>query len=576
MTEGRSRMLVVLACACLTVMTGRAAGQAPDSWDEPRGDSVARVRYLDGWCVADEAIVILRTADALAELTSEAQARGDRVVGFIPNLRAARVVFGAKVELGRRLEEYARLDMVRRTEPNLVGSVTEAPGAPVSPDDPGYPVQWHLQNSGQSGGTIDADVDADEAWLITRGSPKVTVAVIDTGIDLDSPEFAGRLLPGWDFKGEDPVPEASSAHGTWVAGLLGANAGNSFEVAGVDHKCMILPIKAGGTAFFLFDLVQSIDFATAEGVAVISMSFGFKGQNPPPLLKEAVAAAAESGAILVAGAGNNGVAGTVDKTWPAASEMTIAVGWTDDADVRSPSSSNGNALDLVAPGVDVMTVSAGASGAPTEFFGSSAATPLVSGIVALMKSLNPALTYEQVYDLLVIGAEDQLGDPLDTPGWDPWYGHGRVNAAASLKALCGCEGGEPLIASPQALSASDGGVIAFVIDFGRDFAHQPYLTLGSATTGGPAFPFGGATLRLTPDEYLTETLGGSDGVSLIDTSGFLDSDGRARAMVIVEPLPVGSGDLTLFHQTVVLEGLHGGGPQVTVISNKTKTVIGGS
>ncbi len=188
-----------------------------------------------------------------------------------------------------------------------------------------------------------------------------------------------------------------------------------------------------------------------------------------------------------------------------------------------------------------------------------------------MKSLNTSLTYEQVYDLLVSGAEDELGDPLDTPGWDTWYGHGRVNAYASLQALCGCEGGEPLIASPQIIPASTGGIIELVIDFGRDFAHQPYLALGSATSSSGAFPFGGVTLRLTPDEYLQQTLGGSDGVTLIDTSGHLDVDGRAHAMIVVPPLPAGSSDLTLFHQAVVVQGGHP--PQVVSLSNKTKTVI---
>jgi hypothetical protein len=190
-----------------------------------------------------------------------------------------------------------------------------------------------------------------------------------------------------------------------------------------------------------------------------------------------------------------------------------------------------------------------------------------------MKSLNHSLTYEQVYDLLVAGAKDQVGDPLDTPGWDPWYGHGRVNAYASLQALCGCTGGERLIASPQTLVSQSGGIIEFVIDFGRTFAHQPYLVLGSSTLGIVGFPFGGATLRLTPDDYLSLMLGGSDGVALIDTSGLLDAYGRAHAMVIVDALPGLPADVTLFHQAVVLKSGHTGGPQVDFVSNLTKTVI---
>src|SRR5262245_658758 len=111
------------------------------------------------------------------------------------------------------------------------------------PNDTFFSEEWHHSNTGQSGGTPGADLESEAAWDIWRGSNSVVVAVLDTGIDSDHPEFVGRILPGWDFVNDDPDPEDDHGHGTLVTGLLAANANNGFAVAGVDHECMILPIK---------------------------------------------------------------------------------------------------------------------------------------------------------------------------------------------------------------------------------------------------------------------------------------------------------------------------------------------
>ncbi len=545
--------------------------QSPLSWDEPRVALPTIAEYAGAACVKNEVIVILHAASSLEQLASAADSLGDRVAGFIPRLGAAKLVLADGVNLSRRIEEYSRLAIVRAATPNHVGFTSNAAGFPIVPNDPEFPIQWHLDNTGQSGGTVDADIDAPGAWQVTRGSSMVTVAVIDTGIHVSHPEFAGRLLPGWDFVGEDPDPQSGNPHGTYVTGLIGANADNGFEVAGVDHQCRILPIKSLSSSMEEeFDVAQGLAYAVDNGADVISMSLGF--QSYPVLVDSAVILAAESGAILVAAGGNIGIPGFADTTWPAASPKTISVGWTDHHDWRHKNSGSGNTLDFVAPGVDVVTVSGNGSYQVAAVHGSSYATPLVSGIVALLKSLNSSLTYEQVYELLVAGAEDQLGDPLDTPGWDMWYGHGRVNALASLQALCGCTGDEVLIASPQKISASTGGVIELVINFGRELAHQPYLTLGSATGTSPGFVLGGMAIRLTPDAYLHYILEGSNGVTLVGMGGLLDENGQAHAMIVVPELPFVLTEVQLHHQAVVLGG-HSGFSDVTDVSNKTITTI---
>ena len=543
---------LVLAVA-VTLMSIASPAQVPTgSWDTPRPSIDTEV--VDGAeYVRGEILLGIRSWEDFALLDSHASAAGDEILGGISRLRAVRIgVAPWRVDaMDACLDEYSGLAFVRYAERNAA-AVLSSTAEDSSPDDPYYAMQWHLDNVGQTGGKPDADIDAPAAWLITRGSPAVIVAVIDTGIDLDSPEFDGRLLPGWDFLDEDPVPEAVTGHGVKVAGLLGANAGNAFEVAGVDHSCKILPIRVGDKSLTEFNVVQGVDYATAQGADVISMSLAFS-VIPPQLLDDAIQAAAGAGCIVVAGAGNYGALGWVDETWPAASANTIAVGWTDQDDKRFVLSAAGNALDFVAPGVEVLTTSFTASGQAKLFSGSSAATPLVSGIVALMKSLNPTLTYQQLYDLLVAGAEDQLGDPLDAPGWDPWYGHGRVNAATSLKTLCGCQGGESLIASPQHASIAAGEVVALRVDAGREHAGQVYWILGSASGPG-AWPFGPLTLPLAADDYSRFTLSDANGAVLVNTHGVLDADGQAMGFVMLpKGLPVAS-PAVLSHVAVVFDG----------------------
>jgi len=280
---------------------------------------------------------------------------------------------------------------------------------------------------------LDADIDAETGWSISRGTASVVVAVLDTGIDSDHPEFAGRLLPGFDFVGDDADPEDDHGHGTLATGILAANANNGFAVAGVDHFCSILPVKIlnqdnlGST----FDLVQGIDYAVSQGVDVMSMSL--IGYPDALAIRNALRDAFEAGVVLVACGGNDGM-GDADVTWPGASEYTISVGWTDDLDVRDDDSGTGMALDVVAPGSGVITVRYDdAADLTSGFSGCSAATPVVAGIASLCLAVDGELTNASVRALIIAGSEDEVGPPEeDGPGWDPYYGFGRVNLQETL------------------------------------------------------------------------------------------------------------------------------------------------
>lgn len=331
--------------------------------------------------------------------------------------------------LGNRMAAYRSLAEVEFAEPNGIGR-----GGFV-PNDTHFPDQWHHRNTGQFGGSPGADIESVAGWDVSTGSG-VVVAVLDTGIDSDHPEFAGRILPGFDFVNNDADPEDDHGHGTLCSGLLAANAGNAFGVAGVDHQCMILPVKVvdannnGAVSW----LVDGIDYATAQGAEILSMSLiDYPGAAS---IRTALADAQAAGVILVACAGNGGI-GNADASWPGASPRTISIGATTNTDWRASFSGTGTRLDYVAPGDNVVTVAYADSADDAWFFsGCSAATPLAAGIVSVLKSILPAMTQQQARVFLTAGAEDLVGNPAeDTPGFDEYMGDGRLNLDASINAL---------------------------------------------------------------------------------------------------------------------------------------------
>ena len=260
--------------------------------------------------------------------------------------------------------------------------------------------------------------------------------MLDTGIDHDHAEFSGRIVSGFDFVNNDADPEDDHFHGSAVSGLLGANANNNFQVAGVDQHCKIMPVKvldqnnAGQTTW----LVDGIVHAYTNGEKVLSMSLINYPNNPA--LRDALTDARNAGSILVACAGNGGI-GNADSSFPGASNKTISIGATNNDDWRASYSGTGSALDYVAPGDDVVTI---APHDPSDSFwlfnGCSSATPVAAGIVSILVGLEPSLVQNDIKALLTAGAEDLVGNPAeDTPGRDDFMGEGRLNLDASVNAL---------------------------------------------------------------------------------------------------------------------------------------------
>jgi subtilisin family serine protease len=311
------------------------------------------------------------------------------------------------------------------------------------PNDEHFDEQWGLHNTGQTGGTPDADIDAPEAWDIETGDSEVVIAILDSGVDWDHPDLADNIwinsdesvdgtdtddngfiddIRGWDFINDDNDPMDDFYdyyHGTMCAGIAGAVGNNEIGVVGVCWNCKIMPIKIINSTGWETDeaAANGIIYAVDNGADIISMSWG--GLPSYPLTEGALNYANSLGVIVVAAAGNgnNG-----KKFYPAAFDNVIAVAATNRNDEREPHSNYGSWVDVAAPGEDIFTTTL--DDYYPDFGGTSASTPYVAGLAGLLLSYNPNLTKEEVISI--------IHDSTDWIETDEYIGNGRINAYKAL------------------------------------------------------------------------------------------------------------------------------------------------
>jgi len=292
------------------------------------------------------------------------------------------------------------------------------------PNDPLYAIgrytsvgQWGMTRTG-----------LPEAWDVTTGSPDVTVAIIDTGINPNLADFAGRIVspysmlaqsaawPAWEDREVD-------GHGTAVAAVAVAQGDNAQGIAGAAWNVKIMPVKiseAGDSD--TSTLAGAIEYAVDNGADIINVSFS--GPDTSRVLNAAVGYASARGVVIVAAVGNDG-ADTL--SYPAALAGVISVGATDSTDARRPDSNTGEGLDVVAPGDLIVSYWRASPNSYVHWSGTSLSSPLVAGVAALMLSVDPSLTPGQVADVITESAED-LGDS----GWDEDFGWGLIDAEAAI------------------------------------------------------------------------------------------------------------------------------------------------
>jgi serine protease len=298
---------------------------------------------------------------------------------------------------------------VTSVSPNYVRS------ASGTPNDPLY-TPYQRQYAGT--------VRLPAAWDRTIGSRYVEIGVLDTGVDRDHPDLAAKLLPGWDAVHGDSDPSDDNGHGTFVAGVAAGRADNGEGTAGVAWRSRIIPVKvlgANGSGNDA-DVVEGIEWAVAHGADVINMSLGGEGHSTA--IDTWVDYALDHDVAVVAAAGNDG---EDTPNYPAASAGVVSVGATDIDGQLAHFSNWGDTVDLVAPGMDIASTANGGGYAVGD--GTSFASPLTAGVVALVRAVEPDLSARDVDNRVVNTAKDIAGQ-----GRDPWTGRGLLDAAAAVGA----------------------------------------------------------------------------------------------------------------------------------------------
>jgi subtilisin family serine protease len=321
----------------------------------------------------------------------------------IPQLRV-RVLRVSPESREQTIRELERSPLVARSEHEFVVQALD-----VTPNDEDWTEQWGPRL-----------VSAPRAWEVTRGSQGVTVAVLDTGVDGSHPDLRGSLVGGYDVIDQDAVAEDAHGHGTAVAGVIGARTNNGEGQAGLCWTCSLLAIRVLGADGFgtTSTIAEGIIRAVDAGARVLNLSLG--GSATTETQREAVAYALDRGAVVVAAAGNDGQATTL---YPAAQPGVIGVAATDEHDRLYGWSNRGSAVRVAAPGCNTAPL---LHGAYTYFCGTSAATPVVAGIVALLLSVDATFTSAEIEHALRRSA-------VPVPGLN----FGRVDAARTLEALAG-------------------------------------------------------------------------------------------------------------------------------------------
>lgn len=348
--------------------------------------------------------------------------------------------------------------------------------AQTSTNDPSYPKLYGLNNTGQTNGISDADIDAPEAWSQTTGSSDTAVAVIDTGVDISHPDLENNIwtnpdevagnnkdddgngyvddVHGWDFYNEDKTVYDSGdgdTHGTHVAGTIAAEGNNDIGVTGINWRASIMPLKfLGPKGGYTSDAVEAIDYAVAEGAMISNNSWGGGGKSQA--LQDAISRADAAGHLFVAAAGNGGSDGVGDDNdvapaYPASytNSNIISVAATDASDGLASFSNFGEeSVDLGAPGVGILSTLPGNTYG--SYSGTSMATPHVAGVAALIKSQSPSMDDAQLKTQILETAEQKPSLQGKT------VTGGRLNAAQPLEASSAESGVTDLSFSASPLS----------------------------------------------------------------------------------------------------------------------------
>jgi subtilisin family serine protease/Ca2+-binding RTX toxin-like protein len=389
--------------------------------------------------VPNQVIIKLSRDISAADIKNLQTELGAKVAGTIPKLDIQLWQIATTLSVEETVKRYSQDRRVQFIEPNYNDNKLTTL---LIPNDPSFPLLWGLNNTGQTGGTPNADIDAPEAWGALQdwgwfpNTGNAIVGVIDTGVDYTHPDLINNIwtnpgeipgnnldddvngyiddVHGWDFFNNDNNPMDGHGHGTHVAGTIGAEGNNGIGVTGVNWKVKIMPIQifsSSGAAASNFAIAQAIQYATANGADVTNNSWGGGA------FSMAIYNAIQAGRLFVAAAGNNAQNNDITPFYPATYNLNniISVEATDHNDNLAGFSNYGaTTVDLAAPGVNIYsTLPVGGSLMGSNYgysSGTSMATPHVVGAAALMVATRrdrglPDLTPVQLRQYVLNGVD---------------------------------------------------------------------------------------------------------------------------------------------------------------------------
>jgi len=346
--------------------------------------------------VGDEILVKFQPGAAANARAATHQQAGGQVVRQVPGLDVD--VVRAQGRGPQALAAYEHNPNVLYAEPNGIAYPA------WSPNDPYYASnqQWALNNLGTTGGKVDRDIDAPQAWNVTQGSSAQTIAIIDTGVTVDHPDLAGKVVDNRNWY-DGSGTQDSYGHGTHVAGIAAATTNNGIGIAGVCPNCSLLNAKvcddsgscpydriANGILWSVGCEWRDAQNNCLSPIRAKSINVSIAGTVNSTTLQSAIDRAWTRGAVITCAAGNGA---TSTPYYPAAYNNCIAVAATDANDVRPSWSNYGSSwVDVAAPGVSIVSTlnpNASTFSDPSgygQLSGTSMASPEVAGLAGLVWS----------------------------------------------------------------------------------------------------------------------------------------------------------------------------------------------
>ena len=370
----------------------------------------------------DDSLLLTLTTPIAPDFSVGAYAPGLQLIRnyhLVPNLYEAKIQGATLLGTLEKLEPSLRVAMV---QPN---AKIQAAGIP---NDPSFSKLYGLNNTGQTGGKFDADIDATEAWDTQTGTGRTIVAILDTGVDYNHPDLRDNIwtntgevagngidddhngfiddVHGYNFVTLTGDPMDDNGHGTHVAGTIGAVGDNGIGVAGVNWHTRLMALKfldSTGSGY-LADAIAALDYAVQMGARISNNSWGGGGYEAT--LGQALARATVGGHIFVAAAGNSSSNNDVTAAYPANynSPNVVSVAAVDQNGVLASFSNYGpTSVDIAAPGVNIYSTLPG--GTYGSYSGTSMATPHVTGALSLYLDAHPGASATEALSALYQSAD---------------------------------------------------------------------------------------------------------------------------------------------------------------------------